>query len=67
MWKRWVCKDVNWEEYENDLSEVVGVREMNVFCETNIDRTVEGVTEWIQKVNGRHMKEQVCQSKWKMR
>ena len=59
VWKRWMCKDVSWEEYE---SEVAGVRGMNVFCETNVDRMVEGVTEWIQEVNGGHMKSRASES-----
>ena len=35
--KKWVGKNVNWEEYKNDLIEVAGVRGMAVLDEVDID------------------------------
>ena len=49
--KRWMCKNVSWEEYELELGEIARTRCMSVFYETNVERMVERVTDWIQEVN----------------
>ena len=49
--KRWMSKNVSWEEYELELGEIARTRGMSVFCETNVERMVERVTDWIQEVN----------------
>ena len=35
---------------------------MSVFCETNVERMAERVTDWIQEVNEEYMKDRVRQS-----
>ncbi|OAD55167.1 hypothetical protein WN48_05315 [Eufriesea mexicana] len=55
--KRWVCKNVCWEEYANDLRECAVRDGMNFMNETNVDRLVDMVMKWIQEVNGKRMKE----------
>ena len=64
--KRWMCKNVSWEEYESELGEIARTRVMSVFCETNVERMVERVTDWIQEVNEEYMKDRVRQSERKM-
>ena len=64
--KRWMCKNVSWEEYELELGEIARTRGMSVFYETNVDRMVECVTDWIQEVNEEYMKDRVRQSERKM-
>ena len=49
--KRWMCKNVSWEKNESELGEIARTRGMSVFCETNVERMVERVTDWIQEVN----------------
>ena len=38
--KRWMWKNVSWEEYELELGEIARTRYMSVFCETNVERMV---------------------------
>ena len=64
--KRWMSKNVTWEEYELELGEIARTRGMSVFCETNLERMVERVTDWIQEVNEEYMKDRVRQSERKM-
>ena len=59
--KRWVCKDVSWEDYECELREIAGAKGRDVYCEMNVDRMAEGMTEWIQEAYGKYMKERVYQ------
>ena len=54
--KGWICKNVNWEEYVNDLAEVARSRGMNVLDEVNVDNMAASVTGWIQEMNEKHMK-----------
>ena len=64
--KRWMCSNFSWEEYELELGEIARTRCMSVFCETNVERMVERVTDWIQEVNEEYMNDRVRQSKRKM-
>ena len=59
--KRWMCKNVSWEEYELELGEIARTRCMSVFYETNVERMVERVTDWIRELNEEYMKDRVRQ------
>ena len=53
VWKRWVCKDTSWEDYESEMREIAGAKGRDVYCEMNVDRMAECMTEWIQEVHER--------------
>ena len=55
-WKRWVCKNVDWESYKSELIETVRMNGIEMMNETNVSSMAECVTGWIQEVNGKYMK-----------
>lgn len=54
--KRWVCKDVDWEGYKSDLMEYELIYGQDVWNETNVDRMLERMMQWIQGANDKRMK-----------
>ena len=48
------------------MREIAGAKGRNVYCEMNVDRMAEGMTDWIQEANGKYMKGRVYQTKRSM-
>lgn len=67
VWRRWICENVSWEDYERDLSAIADERGMDVICESNVEKIVERVTERIQEVNIKYMKVRVNENDRRIR
>lgn len=64
--KKWLCKNVCWGEYMNDLSVTAAILGDKLMSELNVDKMTEIFMGWIQGANAKYMRDSRCKSERKI-